>query len=111
MILRPSILIALIAALLALLAVFAVMMPGGGEKLVARASTKASLAPLQSCLASGLGLGTWQGAAPAWHASRIGLRAVVSDNGHERQVGLFNDGGKPLSDSQRSVLQGCLAGQ
>lgn len=111
MILRPPILIAIIAVLLALLAAFAVMMPGGGEKLVARASTKASLDPLRTCLAQGLGLGTWQGTAPAWHASRIGLRAVVSDNGHERQVGLFNDGGKPLSEAQRDVLKGCLAGQ
>ena len=111
MILRPSILIAIIAALLALLAAFALMIPGGGEMLVARASTKASLDPLQACLAQGLGLGAWQGGAPAWYANRIGLRVVINDNGHERQVGLFNDGGKPLSEAQREVLKGCLGGK
>jgi hypothetical protein len=109
MILRPRLLVVLLLVLGAALFAVVQVLPSGGEKLVARATTKVAGESLRDCLASGLGLGMpWQGTALAMRANRFGLRVVVGDNGHDRQVGLFTAGGQPLSESQRTVLQGCL---
>ncbi|WP_353228953.1 hypothetical protein [Novosphingobium sp.] len=107
---RARIVLPLLLVILAVLFAVAMLFPRGGEKLVARAMTKVSSEPLRDCLATGLGLNVpWQGTAPAMHADRFGLRVVVGDNGHDRQVGLFTDGGQPLSSSQSAALQACLA--
>lgn len=99
------------ALLLILVAVagVATVMSRGGERLVVRATSKVSSETLRSCLASGLGLGAWQGDTHVMRASAFGLRVAVADNGHERRIGLFTAGGRALSSGQGSALQSCLA--
>jgi hypothetical protein len=108
MTLRPSAMFVLLGFILAVLVVIAVFLPRGGEKLAARATTKVASATLRMCLGTGLGLGTWQGQPIVMRASKFGLRVAVSDNGTERQVGLFTAGGQPLSGGQSATLQACL---
>jgi len=98
----------LLGFILAILVVIAVFLPRGGEKLAARATSKVAGATLRDCLGTGLGLGPWQGQPIAMRASKLGLRVAVSDNGTERQVGLFTAGGQALSSSQSATLQACL---
>jgi hypothetical protein len=109
MILRPRLILVLLLLVLVALAGVATLMQSGGEKLVARASTKVSGDALRACLGSSLGLGAWQGNPRAMRASAFGVRVAVADNGHERQVGLFTAGGRALSSGQSSALQSCLA--
>jgi hypothetical protein len=110
MVLRPFHFVALLLTLLAVLAAVALLMPRHGERLVARAASKVPAATLRDCLGTKLGL-TWQGDPRAMHASALGLRAVVGDNGQSRQVGLFTDGGRPLTSSESAALQDCLGAQ
>jgi hypothetical protein len=98
------------ALIIALLVAIALLIPGGGEKLVARATTKAPLATMRDCLGTGLGLGTWQGSDKAIHATALGLRVVVTDNGHDRTIGLFTAGGRQLSSGQSKAFVTCLGG-
>jgi hypothetical protein len=95
--------------ILVALAGVATLLPSSGDKLVARATSKVSSETLRDCLASGLGLGAWQGDTHVMRASAFGLRVAVADNGHERQIGLFTAGGRALSNGQSSALQSCLA--
>jgi hypothetical protein len=97
------------ALIIALLVAIALLIPGGGEKMVAKATTKVSLETMRDCLGTGLGLGAWQGSDKATHATALGLRVVVTDNGHDRMVGLFTAGGRQLSSGQSKALETCLA--
>ena len=108
MTLRPSVLFVLLGVILAVLVVLAVFIPRGPEKLAARDHTKVAGPALRACLASGLGLGEWKGQTIAMRASKFGLRVAVSDNGTDRQVGLFTAGGQPLSASESAALEACL---
>jgi len=108
MTLRPSVLFVLLGVILAVLVVLAVFMPRGPERLAARSSTKVSGSALRACLASGLGLGAWQGEPIAMRATKFGLRVAVSDNGKDRQVGLFTAGGQPLSSSESATFEACI---
>ncbi len=108
MTLRPSVLFVLLGFILAVLFAIAVFIPRGPEKLAYRDSTKVPGAQLRACLASGLGLGAWQGQPIAMRASKFGLRVAVSDTGADRQVGVFTAGGQPLSAGQSNAIQACM---
>ncbi|WP_428332644.1 hypothetical protein [Novosphingobium sp.] len=108
MTLRPSVLFVLLGVILAVLVVVAVFLPRGPEKLAMRESTKVAGPELRTCLATGLGLGVWQGPPVAMRASKFGLRVAVSDNGKGRQVGLFTAGGQALSSGQTAAVRACL---
>jgi len=108
MVLRPSVLLALLLALLLILGGITLLIPRGGEALVARATSKLAAEPLRDCLATKLGL-TFTGDKRALHASAFGLRVVLTDNGQSRIVGMFTAGGRPLSTSQSDVLKACLS--
>jgi hypothetical protein len=110
MVLRPPLILALLLALLLILGGLALLIPRGGERLVARASSKLSAAPLRDCLATKLGL-TFSGDPRALHASAYGLRVVLTDNGQTRIVGLFTAGGRPLSSGESDALKACLSSQ
>jgi len=110
MVLSPRTLLGLILLIVAALVGVALLFPRGGERMVARATSKISGDVLRDCLASRLGL-TWQGDARAMRASAYGLRVVVGDNGSSRQLGLFTAGGRPLSSSESTAVQDCLAGK
>ena len=108
MIPRSRLVLPLLLLIIAALAAVALLMPRGGERMIARASTKVPAEQLQACLSEKLGLGAWAGSAPTLHASKFGLRVVVSDSGKERQVGLFSPGGRALSNSDSGGLEACL---
>jgi hypothetical protein len=110
MVLRPPVILALLLLVLAVLAGIALLIPRGGERLVARASSKEPAQALRDCLGARMGL-TWTGDARAMHASVYGLRVVVADSGTSRQLGLFTTGGRPLSTSENDTVKACLAGQ
>lgn len=98
-------------ALLVLVAVagLATVMSRGGERLVVRAATRVAGESLRACLASGLGLGIWQGDARGMQAATPGLRVAISDKGAGRRVALFTAGGRALSNRESRALQSCLA--
>ncbi len=110
MILRPGLIFAALVLVLIMLAVAVMLVPRGPEMLVDRARSKHPADDLRTCLGAGLGLGAWAGTPQAMHATGYGVRIVVTDNGHERLVGLFTAGGQALSSTQRGVLQSCLGG-
>jgi len=110
MVLRPPVVLALLLLVIALLAVVALLFPHGGERMVARASSKQSAQALRDCLGARMGL-TWAGDQRAMRGSGYALRVVVGDSGQTRQVGLFTTGGRQLSSSERAALQDCLAGK
>jgi hypothetical protein len=100
----------ILGLILAALVAVALLVPGGGEKLVARASSKLPAAGLRDCLGTQMGLGAWQGNDKAQHATALGLRVVLTDNGQNRMIGTFTAGGRQLSEGQSKALQTCLAG-
>jgi hypothetical protein len=110
MVLRPPVILALMLLVLAILAGVALLVPRGGERLVARATSKVPAQTLRDCLGGRMGL-TWSGDPRAMHASAFGLRVVVSDSGQSRQLGLFTNGGRPLSSSESDTVKACLSGQ
>jgi hypothetical protein len=110
MVMRPPVILALLLVVLAILAGAALLIPHGGERLVARATSKLSAQVLRDCLGSKLGL-SWQGPPQAMHASVFGLRVVVGDSGKARLVGMFTDGGRHLSTSESAALTACLGSQ
>jgi hypothetical protein len=107
MVLRPPALLALLVGLLIVLAALAMLIPHGGERMVARASSKLSVQALRDCLGSKLGL-SWAGDPHAMRGTAFGLRVVVTDNGKSRLVGMFTAGGRKLSSSESSALTTCL---
>ena len=107
MTLRPSTMFALLGVILLALVVIAVFLPRGDRETGGASKARKRLsATLRACLGTGLGLGEWQGPTVAMRASRFGLRAVVTDNGPKRQVGLFTAGGQPLSSGQSAAVAG-----
>lgn len=92
-----------------LLAALVWQIPLGAEKLVLRRTTAAPAAALRDCLAGKLWLGAWHGADAARYASRIGLRVVVTDNGKQRQVGLFTAGGAAVGKGTADALGECAS--
>ena len=108
MVFRAPVVLVLLLAVVALLAGIALLIPSGGEKLVARASSKLAEESLRDCLGAKLGL-TWSGDPHALHASAFGLRVALTDNGHTRIVGLFTAGGRQLSNSETEALKACLS--
>lgn len=110
MIPRSRLVLPILLLIIVALAAVALLMPTGGERMVARATTKISLQPLRECLADKLGLGAWSGTAPLIHAGKFGLRVVISDKGAERHVGLFTAGGRPLGSGDSAGLEACLGG-
>ncbi len=110
MVMRPSALIVVLLLALAGLAAAALLIPRGGEKLVARASSPIAAATLRDCLGSKLGL-TWSGDDKAVHATAFGLRVVITDNGKTRQIGMFTDGGRHLSSNEEGAMTACQTSQ
>lgn len=101
----------LVVGLLAgcLLAGLVWLIPLGNEKLVSRRTTVVAGEPLRECLAQRLWLGEWRGPEAARVASRLGLRVVVTDNGKQRQVGLFTAGGAAVGQATTDAVRDCAA--
>ena len=108
MVFRAPVVLAIALAILLIVAGLAMLIPHGGERMVARAASKVAAASLRDCLGSKLGL-TFSGDEHAQHGSKFGLRVVVTDNVKSRSVGLFAAGGRQLTSSESEALQGCLA--
>ena len=109
MVFRAPVVLALSLAILLILAWLAMLIPHGGERMVARAASKVSAETLRDCLGSKLGV-TWQGDDHARFGSRFGLRVVVTDIGQTRTVGMFTAGGRQLSSSESGAMTSCLSG-